>query len=344
MQAQKRQRYNTYSRYLRETYGTPVYRIGVDGGFSCPHRNSAGGGGCSYCDDMGGRAVYHRENEASLAGSDYISLSSLEHTGNRLPSHEREEGLEEREASVRQQVSRAREFLMERYKAEQFMLYFQANSNTYADTGTLKYLYDSALQSMPFRELIVSTRPDCINEQAAELLASYRKELDDVWVELGLQSANPQTLRAINRGHTVDDFLTAFRLLKERGIKISVHLILGLPGEGYREIGATAALITEILPEAVKIHNLHIPDRTRMLREYLLGETTAPSTERHLSYTIYTLERIPEEIIIQRVTCDTPRHRLAAPRRFDAKGAFINRLARALESRDTWQGKYVDAQ
>jgi hypothetical protein len=204
---------------------------------------------------------------------------------------------------------------------------------------TLHAIYDFALSCTPFRELAVSTRPDCIDAPRAELLASYRKKDFDVWVELGLQSANERSLLRINRGHTVEDFDRAFRLCRSLGLKLTVHLIFGLPGEGMEEIRRTIDYVAGLNPEGVKIHNLHIPTGCPLYSEYLSGELSVPCADRHLEYTIQALERLPRDTVVMRLTCDTPEALLAAPRPFPAKSRFLSRLREEMNDRGAWQGR-----
>ena len=330
--------YRTYKTYLTRKYGASAYRIGVDGGFSCPNRTPDGLGGCTYCDDTGAIAVYHRQKEAGEAQKSYSNGSP----GIGVKSYYQYKPLVKRKEYIKMQIEQAKKFLETRYRAQLFLLYFQAFSSTFDEVFVLKELYDYALSLMEFKELIVSTRPDCLDIEKIRLLASYREKVGDVWVELGLQTSVNATLERINRGHTVEKFVEIFRILRSNGIKISVHVILGLPGESYAEIARTADLITELHPESVKIHNLHIPDNTHMLKEYLHGELLVPSTARHLSYTTCLLERIPDDIIIQRLTCDTPSHRLAAPRVFQKKGAFISQLGKKMSTNNNYQGRYLE--
>lgn len=325
--------YKTYASYLKGRYGVPAYRVGVDAGFSCPNRSADRSGGCSYCDELGATAVYHREGEQQLAqeGCFQEYLNAPTGVG----------GMQARLESITTQVEQGKKFLKRRYKAQELLLYFQAYSNTFAPIKELKTIYDHALGLEDFRELIISTRPDCINARTIELIASYKNRLSDVWVELGLQSPSNATLKRIDRGHTVEDFLAAYSLLKDAGIKVSVHLLLALPGEGYGELEQTSDLIRAIHPDAVKIHNLHIPSGTRMYQEYLHGEITAASDRRHTMQVIHLLERIPPDIIIQRLTCDTPAHRLAAPRSFAPKGEFISSLRKEMIRKHTYQGRLL---
>ena len=280
--------YLTYASYLQERHGCTVYRVAVDAGFCCPNRSGGRSSrGCTYCAEDGARAPY-------------------------LGSHE----------ALESQVEEALAFLRSRYGAEAFILYFQAFSNTNAPVNELRRIYDSGLALAPFRGLNVATRPDCLDGEKADLLASYRDRGLEVWTEMGLQSADDLTLRRINRGHTAEDFLRAYRLLKARNLKVAVHLIFGLPGEGFPEILQTVDFVARLDPDGVKIHNLHIPKGTVLAEELEKGELTAPSAPRHLEYTIAAIERLPPRTVVMRITCDTPAQRLAAPRNFWAKGVF----------------------
>jgi radical SAM protein (TIGR01212 family) len=296
--------YTSYSRYLTRTHGCRVYRVSVDAGFSCPNRANRSSPGCSYCAEDGARAPY-------LAGA----------------------------SGVEEQVTRAVAFLSSRYGAQDYILYFQAFSGTNAPVGKLARIYDSALGLARFRELIVSTRPDCVDEGKAALIGSYRSRGLDVWVELGLQSAHDATLERLGRGHTVQDFREAYGILKAHGLKIAVHLILGLPGETMLDMEETADFIAGLDPDGVKIHNLHIPSETPISEELLKGEITAPGPMSHLEYTIAVLERMPPASLVMRLTCDTPKNRLLAPRAFLDKQAFAARLAAEMLRRKTRQGR-----
>ena len=311
----------SYSRYLKQKYGQAVYRVSVDAGFSCPNRGPGRAGpGCLYCDEHGSRAPYlGRAHGGALRQGAAGSRDWRE--------------------ELRQQIDSGRRFLRSRYGAAQYILYFQAFSGTYAPVERLRRIYDFALGCAPFRELAVSTRPDCLDRSKAQLLASYRSESFDVWVELGLQSASDESLRRINRGHTVAQFEEAFRICRSLDLKLTVHLIFGLPGEGAPEILRTIDYVAGLKPEGVKIHNLHIPKGCPLYGEYLSGELTVPCAGRHLEYTLRALERLPEEIVIMRLTCDTPESRLAAPLGFPPKARFLERLREEMLRRGTRQGR-----
>ncbi|MCH3907820.1 MAG: TIGR01212 family radical SAM protein [Sphaerochaeta sp.] len=323
--------FSSYGSWLEETYGCRVYRIGVDGLFSCPNRNPDGSGGCIYCDGTGSKAAYLRP-EGKLAHSDAFDASaSTVVLWRRVP-------LEERIASIRSQILRGNAFVRRRYHAENVSLYFQAWTNTYGTVDELKAVYDAALDVMPFCELIVSTRPDQIDDEKAALLASYRNKVSRVWVELGLQSGNDATLSRIHRGHTVAQYLQAARLLHSYGLSVCTHVILGLPGEGFPEYLKTARVVSQADSEAVKIHNLDICGGTMLYDQFLQGEVAVASAARHLEATELFLRHIPPQMVVERFVCETPSHRLAAPRQFISKNAFVDALRAKMEEDHTVQG------
>ena len=297
--------YYSYRRYLRERYGVPVYRVAVDAGFSCPHRGAdRDAPGCAYCGPEGARAPYQ----------------------------ERADGLPE-------QIRGALAFLKKRYGAKEFLLYFQAFSNTNAPVDRLRGIYDRGLACADFRELVVSTRPDCVDPEKAALLASYKTDRRDVWVELGLQSFHDRTLARVNRGHTAGDFQRAYALCRERGLKICVHLIFGLPGEGRPEIEVSIRRLAALRPDGVKIHNLHVVAGTRLADEYAAGRVPVPDAAGHLENVIAALELLGPETVIMRLVCDTPPGRLIAPRDFPDKQKFLALVAAEMLRRGTRQGK-----
>jgi hypothetical protein len=312
------ERYTSYAAYLRRRHGERVYRVAVDAGFSCPHRSADRlSGGCTFCGEGGSRAPYL--GPADISPGRAGSPAALE--------------------SLRAQIARGTAFLERRYGAHSFILYFQAFSNTFAPIAALRATYDAGLAAAPFRGLVVSTRPDCVDPERAALLAGYQGPEREVWVELGLQSACERTLRRIRRGHGAAAFERAFALLRERGLRVAPHLIFGLPGEGWEEIEATIDLVARLAPDGVKIHNLHVPVGTPLAGEARAGEVPALSAERHLGYVIRALERLPRSTVVLRLTCDTQADRLALPRRFLDKAAFRRLLLAEMAARDTWQGR-----
>jgi hypothetical protein len=181
-----------------------------------------------------------------------------------------------------------------------------------------------------------------VDPEIVDVLASFRSQVEDVWVELGLQSSHEETLKRIRRGHGRTEFERGFSLLRSRKLKIAVHLIFGLPGEGWEEIRKTIRYIARFRPDGIKIHNLHIPFQAPLFQEFLLGELSIPCAERHLQYVVRALELLPPETLIMRFTCDTPKDRLAFPRTFPDKATFLACLSQKLAEQDTWQGKLFD--
>ena len=318
-------RWNNYREYLLNKYGTSLYRVGVDGGFSCPNRTKERQGGCTFCDGTGSIAVYQRTSESAFRHD-----SSFD------------EGVSEevllRFQSIENQIKKGLEFIHRRYKAKLAALYFQSWTNTYDTADNLKHIYDMALSCGDFSEFIVSTRPDCVEDDVADLLAGYITKDREVWVELGLQSASDKTLRRINRGHTLSDYIKCMERLHKRGIKVCTHVILGLPGEEREDFIETAKVLNEVGSEGVKIHNLHIPGGTKMAEEYLEGEITSWSTERYMNEVEYFLRLLNPEMIIERLVCETPSHRLMAPRHFMDKSLFLRTLNDKMEKDNTRQG------
>lgn len=317
--------WRTYSSYLKDKYGTSVYRIGVDGGFSCPNRDKNRHGGCAFCDGTGSIAVYQRTAE-----SGYRRTAAFD--------KERADTILPRLLSIREQIERGMAFLKRRYGATLFSLSFQSWTNTYDSPENLKRIYDEALAVHPFKELLISTRPDTVPEDVLSLLESYITPERDVWVEFGLQSANDRTLQNINRGHDLASYMEATERAHSHNLKVATHVILGLPGEGREDFIKTAKAVNESGAEAVKIHNLHITGGTALADDYLSGTLTVMSEERTLESTELFLRHLREDIIIERLISETPYHRLLAPRVFPDKSKFLRRLEERMERNGSRQG------
>ena len=291
-----------YSDYLQRRFQARTYRVSVDAGFTCPVRET--GLPCSYCDVRGSRAPY---------------IGSIE--------------------SLSEQISGGMSFLSRRYGAGRFMLYFQAFSNTHAPVPQLRSVYDTGLAAGEFVGLIVGTRPDCLDEARAALLAEYRDRGLDVWVELGLQSANDATLRRIRRGHSVAEFDRAVRLAKEYGLLVGAHVILGLPGETRADAVHTASHISELPVDGVKFHNLVLTEGTEMYRAYRDGGLSPPGAGEYRELLISSLEQLAPEVVVMRLTCDPPAGLNSLPADFPDKKRFSADLVDVMNERGTWQGR-----
>lgn len=299
--------YNEYSRYLKNLYGCRVQKIPLDAGLTCPNRDgSKGTGGCLYCDARG-------------SGTGAFA---------RLPS-------------VTEQIRQGKAFLGKRYGAGKFIAYFQSFSNTYAPRAVLEKMYREALDQEDVVGLAVGTRPDCVNPEILDLLASFQKT-HLVWVEYGLQSFHPETLRRINRGHTGEEFEEAVVETRQRGLNICAHVILGLPGEGLPEVLGTARRLAGQDIQGLKIHSLYINQGTGLEAWYRDGRYQPLTRDRYVEWVCRFLEHIPPDWIIQRLTGDPNPGELVAPVWALEKRKTLERIRTRLEETGGFQGsKYM---
>ena len=300
-----KKRYNDLNTHLRDIFGCRVQKITVDAGLTCPNRDgSLSTGGCIYCNIRGSGTGAHA-----------------------------------RGLSITQQLINGKKSLSKRYKAKKFLAYFQSFSNTYASLPTLRHLYDEALSIDDVVGLSIGTRPDCVDEPVLKLLQTYAERYL-VWIEYGLQSANDTTLEAINRGHDVQCFIDTVEKTKGRGIKICAHVILGLPHETRQDVLRTAATIARLGVDGVKLHLLYVVEGTRLDALYQRGEYKCLEQQAYVDLVCDFLERIPSEIVVQRLTGDPHRSELVAPAWSLNKTETLEQIRKTLETRDSWQGKY----
>ena len=296
--------YYNLSTYLREKYGKRLKKICIDGGFSCPNRDGkCGTGGCIYCGERG-------------AGEHIDGLQT-----------------------IREQVSRA---LLGAGDDDAFVAYFQNFTNTYAPTDVLKKRYDEALIDKRIKILAIGTRPDCIDEDIADLIAEYKEERE-VWVELGLQTASDRTARIINRGYETEVFEKAYKILTDRGIKVVVHMIIGLPGEGEDDYKRTADYIAKMHPFGVKIHSIYVMQSTELANMYYQQRYTPPSIDDYKEAAAYAVARMPKDTVIHRLTGDCPRDMLIAPEWNKDKNEIIRAVTDTLKSNGWKQGSLNDS-
>ena len=272
------QRYYPFSRFLRERFGTRVYRVTLDGGFTCPNVDgTVTTGGCVYCDNR--------------------SFSP----NRRLPR-----------TTIRAQVQRGVELLGRRYKADRFLAYYQAATNTHAPLERLRRLYDEALDHPQIVGLAVGTRPDSVPDPVLDLLQEYARDRY-VCLELGLQSIHDRSLDWMNRGHHFDAFLDAVQRCQGRGLDVCAHVILNLPGESHADMMATADALAGLPVQSVKIHNLHVVKDTPMEAMYHAGEVPLFSLPEYVQTVCDFLERLPAGMVIHRLNGDAPPDYLVAP-------------------------------
>ncbi len=294
-------RYYDLKSYWRNLFGCTVHKLQIDAGFTCPNRDGhVATGGCIYCDGRG---------------------SKLRQQGP-LPS-------------VTDQILSGKKYYSS--SASKFVAYFQTFTNTYAPVEKLKKLYDEALGQENVIGLSIGTRPDCLPLEVIDLLAGYAQKYH-VWVELGLQSVYDRTLKTINRGHTYQQFLEAVNNLSGKGLKICVHIIIGLPGENDEDVHVTARTLAALPVNGIKIHSLLALDGTLMGNMYKEGSIQMITKEKYVSLTADVLELLPPEMVIQRLTADGYRDIFLAPAWAANKLDVLNAINNELERRNSHQG------
>ena len=297
-------RYNKFSAQLKERFDGRTHKISIDAGFTCPNRsNDRSQGGCIFCDATG-------------SGSTGIAHSE----------------------TIAEQIEQAKGLMIRKYKAKKFIAYFQPFSNTNAPVDVLRQCYDEALSVSDVVGLAIGTRPDCVDAAVINLLEEYHQRTY-LWLELGLQSIHNKTLDFIQRGHDYATFLRTYEAAKKVGIRVCVHIILGLPGESHADILETAREMSRLGVDGVKLHLLHILRGTELGRLYQQGDISVLTKDEYISLVVDVIEVLGPDISIQRLTGDGPRSRLLAPEWSIKKWEVLNGIEAELERRDSWQGK-----
>ncbi|MFH1867761.1 MAG: TIGR01212 family radical SAM protein, partial [Candidatus Omnitrophota bacterium] len=304
-----KERYRKFSTYLKERFGVRVHKVSIDSHFSCPNRDGkVSRHGCIYCD-----------NKA-------FSFQSRTDTPPPLTA----------------QIEAGMRAAREKFKAEKFILYFQAYTNTYAPLCVLKERYDVIRKFDDMVGLSIATRPDCVNEEILDLIDSYCDDYD-VWIEYGLQSIHNTTLDFINRGHRYEEFLKAVELTRKRGIKICAHVILGFPFETKEMMMETARALAELRLDGVKIHPLHIIKGTRLEELSARGRFRTLKLEAYLETLADFLGYLPPEMVIHRVSAYCPPELLIAPSWVFERNKVEQQLEKYLEEKDLFQGRCLSA-
>lgn len=301
-------RFNAYAEYFKREFGGRVQKVSVDAGFTCPNRDgSIGTGGCTYCN-----------NDAF--NPSYCSPKK----------------------SIRQQIEEGIEFHSRRYRrAEKFLVYFQAYSNTYDSLERLKSIYDQALEVDKVVGLVIGTRPDCIDDEKLEYFAQLAKT-HYIIIEYGLESCYDRSLELINRGHTFADSVHALKKTAEKGLKTGVHLIFGLPGETDLEIVEQASILSGLPIKTLKIHQLQIVKDTIMAGQYRQNPEKFRfyPLDDYIDLVIDFTEHLNPAIVIERFAGEVPPRFLEGtnwgPMRYDV---VLQQIEHRLEERNTWQGR-----
>ncbi|AFG37198.1 TIGR01212 family radical SAM protein [Spirochaeta africana] len=299
--------YLTMGRFLQQRFGHRVFKIGVDAGFSCPHRGSdRRRGGCSFCSPDGARSPL---------------IGDARH--------------------IPEQIQRNAAYWRERYPDCRLMLYFQAYTSTLAPTAALRRIYRAGLEADEgFVALVVGTRPDCLPDEVIQLLAELRSPGCEVWVELGLQSSHEESLQLLARGHSADSYRDAAARLAPYGIPVVPHLIFGIPGEGQQERQVTLEWVQRFTPGliGVKIHNLLYIPGTPLHRAYMRGELPLYTLDDHLEAVADALSVLPPHLAAMRLTADIPGDPADIPGNPAKSPVFTGRLQRYMREQGLFQG------
>lgn len=292
------------NQYNRKVYGEKVYKISLNGGMTCPNRDGTlGTKGCIFC---------------SKGGSGDFAASAV--------------------LSISEQIEEAIERISRKYTGNSYIAYFQAFTNTYAPISHLEKIFTEAIMDSRISGLAIATRPDCLEPDKIELLSKLN-QIKPVTIELGLQTTNENTARYINRGYTLDVFDDACHRLKEAGIPVVAHMIVGLPGETHDDYMATAKHIGKLKLNGIKIQLLHVLRDTDLATEYNEGKFEALSLIEYVSTVVDIIEILPPEMVVHRITGDGPKDLLISPLWSTNKKNVLNSIMKEFRNRNTYQGK-----
>lgn len=299
-------RYNDFSTYFRNRFAGRVQKVSVDAGFTCPNRDgSKGVGGCTYCN-----------NKTFKPG--YTNLKK----------------------SVLQQVEEGIAFFSKKYESMRFLAYFQAYTNTYAPVDDLVKLYEEALQHPKIEGLVISTRPDALNDQILDYLEELSARIY-VMVEFGVESHLDHSLASINRCHTFAESVWALEETARRRINNCAHLILGLPGETRTDWLEQARVISKLPVKNLKLHQLQIHKKTVLEKQFRdnPGGFHLFSFEEYTDLVVDYLELLHPAIIVERFVSEAPSEMVVAPKWGLKNFEFVAKVEKRLDNRDTWQGR-----
>jgi uncharacterized protein len=266
---------NTFGQDLKQRHGQKIHKLSIHGAFTCPNRDGTlGRGGCTFC------------NVSSFADESAQQLSVVQQL-----------------LARRDEVTRAKRYLA----------YFQAYTSTYAEVEYLQRMYEEALSASDMVGLCVGTRPDCVPDAVLDLLAGYQARGYEVWLELGLQSANDKTLQRINRGHGYAAYADAVERAHRRGIKVCAHLIVGLPGEVPMDSLNTLHRIVETGVEGIKLHPLHVVEGSTLGKAWQAGRLEVLTLEQYVEAAVAMIQHTPPEVVYHRISASARRPTLLAP-------------------------------
>ena len=285
---------NTLGSDLRKRYGEKVHKLTLHGDFSCPNRDGTlGRGGCTFCNV----AAFADESQARQSIKNQLSLRA-------------------------QEVS---------HKAKKYLAYFQAYTSTYAEIEQLASLYKQATINNDIVGICVGTRPDCVSDDVLNLLSSYLLRGYEVWLELGLQSANDKTLKRINRGHGFAQYQSVCIKARALGIKVCTHLILGLPGETQSDYQQTLNRVVATGVDGLKLHPLHVVRGATMEKSWRAGRLTTLSLEEYSQAAVALIRHTPQDIVFHRISATAKIEELLSPMWCEKRWPVQNRMGKLMQ-------------
>ncbi|MFP4070803.1 MAG: TIGR01212 family radical SAM protein [Desulfovibrionales bacterium] len=295
-------RYFSFSTYLRRRFGRRAQKIPLDGGFDCPNRDgSISRSGCIFCSPLGSGTG------SGMQGS-----------------------------TIEEQWNLWRRKIRSRQGDALCLAYLQSFTNTYGPPDRLRHVLDTIIALPDLAGVCIGTRPDCLDPEKQDMIASL--PVEEVWIELGLQSANDATLQRINRGHDVATFVKAVETLSTSGINVCVHVIAGLPGEGEDDLLRTVELVNALPVQGIKFHNLFVCRGSTLARWWKEGLYHPPSREEYVSWLVSGLTILRSDIVVQRLNADPRPGELLAPQWAVQKSDLIHTIRRKLDDENLWQG------
>ena len=301
------ERYKSYSSFIKEYFGEKMYKICLDGGFTCPNRDGTlSVGGCSFCSARG--------------SGDYAEQAGM---------------------SIPEQIRLGRRQTAGKYRGSHYIAYFQAFTSTYASTDRLRDLFESALAMEEVAALAIGTRPDCLPEETLFLLEELNQK-KPIFLEMGLQTCHDTTAAMLNRCYKSSLFADTARRVSRHGLRCCAHVILGLPGETRQMQYDTIHFLNQLPVSGIKLSMLYVLKDTALGRQYENEPFPLYSLEEYVDVVIGCLERLRPDIVVERMTGDGPLHLLLAPEWIPKKGRVLNLIHHEMKIRDTFQGKYYE--
>ena len=297
-------RYYTLDYFYKKKFGCKVFKVSLNGGFSCPNKDGkVGYGGCIYCSKLG---------SGDFAG-DKVDPIPI-------------------------QFEKIRDKMHEKWKKGKYIAYFQAYTNTHAPLPVLKEKFEAALALEGVVGISIATRPDCLPDDVVEYLAELN-ERTFLWVELGLQTVHESTARLVNRAHDFNTYIEGVSKLRKHGIRICTHIINGLPLENREMMMETAREVAKLDVQGIKIHLLHLLKGTPMVKQYEKGMLEFMGRDEYIQLVADQLEILPPEMIIHRITGDGPIDLMIGPMWSANKWEVLNGIDAELAKRESYQGK-----